>query len=102
MAKSVLIVDDNEHLRRILATFLQSRGYEISEAANLTFAVDEKPVPIREDVRAACEILGLDPLQVACEGRFVAFVREDSIERALTERAHRHRCEQRHQPHNPW
>jgi CheY-like chemotaxis protein len=34
MAKNVLIVDDNGHLRRILATFLQSRGYETSEAAS--------------------------------------------------------------------
>jgi len=33
MAKNVLIVDDNGHLRRILAMFLQSRGYETSEAA---------------------------------------------------------------------
>jgi CheY-like chemotaxis protein len=32
MAKNVLIVDDNEHLRRILALFLQSRGYATSEA----------------------------------------------------------------------
>lgn len=34
MAKNVLIVDDNGHLRRILAMFLQSRGYETSEAAS--------------------------------------------------------------------
>ena len=31
-------------------------------------------MPVREDVRGACEILGLDPLYVANEGRFVAFV----------------------------
>ncbi len=34
MAKHVLIVDDNRHLRQILAMFLQSRGYETSEAAS--------------------------------------------------------------------
>jgi len=47
MSKSVLIVDDNEHLRRILATFLQSRGYEISEAASgheaIATAIATKP-----------------------------------------------------------
>jgi len=31
-------------------------------------------IPVREEVHAACEILGLDPFQAACEGRFAAFV----------------------------
>jgi hydrogenase expression/formation protein HypE len=56
---------------------------EIAEAANLTLHVEEKLIPVREDVRAACEILGLDPLQVACEGRFAAFVPERDADRAL-------------------
>jgi hydrogenase expression/formation protein HypE len=47
---------------------------EIAESANLTLHVEERLVPVREDVRAACEILGLDPFQVACEGRFAAFI----------------------------
>ncbi|MDE3066674.1 MAG: hydrogenase expression/formation protein HypE [Verrucomicrobiota bacterium] len=56
---------------------------EIAEAARLTLMVEEKAVPVREDVHAACELLGLDPLQVACEGRFVAFVPERDADRAL-------------------
>ena len=43
----------------------------------------EKSVPVREDVHAACEMLGLDPLHVASEGRFVAFVAAKDAERAL-------------------
>ena len=45
--------------------------------------VEEKSVPVREDVHAACEMLGLDPLHVACEGRFIAFVAAKDAERAL-------------------
>jgi hydrogenase expression/formation protein HypE len=47
---------------------------EIAEAARQRIIIDEQSVPVREDVHAACELLGLDPFQVACEGRFIAFV----------------------------
>jgi hydrogenase expression/formation protein HypE len=56
---------------------------EIAEAVQLTLNVEEKAIPVREDVHAACEILGLDPLQVACEGRFAAFVAAKDAGRAL-------------------
>ena len=70
-------------LRDLTRGGLTSVLNEIAEAANLTLHVEEKLIPVREDVRAACEILGLDPLQVACEGRFAAFVPEREAERAL-------------------
>lgn len=63
---------------------LASALNEIAGAARLAIEIDEDAVPVREDVRAACEILGLDPLYVACEGRFVAFVPRSNAERALT------------------
>ncbi|MBI1748856.1 MAG: hydrogenase expression/formation protein HypE [Acidobacteria bacterium] len=56
---------------------------EIAETARLAMALVESAIPIREDVRGACEILGFDPLYVACEGRFVAFVPPQDAERAL-------------------
>ena len=56
---------------------------EIAEAAGVKIAVEEKSVPVREDVHAACEMLGLDPLHVACEGRFAAFIAAKDAERAL-------------------
>jgi hydrogenase expression/formation protein HypE len=56
---------------------------EIAEAARVKIAVEQKAIPVREDVHAACEMLGLDPLHVANEGRFVAFVAGKDAERAL-------------------
>lgn len=57
---------------------------EIAEAASVGIRIEEAAIPVRGDVSAACEILGLDVLQVACEGRFVAFVPERDVEKALT------------------
>ena len=70
-------------LRDLTRGGLTSALNEISEAANLTLLVEEKLIPVREDVHAACEMLGLDPLQVACEGRFAAFIPERDAGRAL-------------------
>jgi len=47
---------------------------EIARASEVAVVVDEAAVPMRPEVRGACEILGLDPLYVACEGRLVAVV----------------------------
>ena len=70
-------------LRDLTRGGLTSVLNEISEAARLTLFVEENLVPVREDVRAACEILGLEPLHVACEGRFAAFVPEREADRTL-------------------
>ncbi len=47
---------------------------EIARAAGAEVVLEETAIPVRPAVRAACEVLGLDPLYVANEGRFVAFV----------------------------
>jgi hydrogenase expression/formation protein HypE len=70
-------------LRDLTRGGLTSVLNEIAEASGLTLRVEERLMPVREDVRAACEILGLDPLHVACEGRFAAFVPERDAIRAL-------------------
>jgi hydrogenase expression/formation protein HypE len=70
-------------LRDLTRGGLTSALNEISEAANRTLRAEEKLIPVREDVHAACEMLGLDPFQVACEGRFAAFVPERDTERTL-------------------
>jgi len=45
--------------------------------------IEEENIPVEDAVRGACEILGLDPLYVANEGRFVAFVRPEESEAVL-------------------
>jgi hydrogenase expression/formation protein HypE len=47
---------------------------EIADAARVGIDLDERRIPLREDVRGACEILGLDPLYVANEGKCLAIV----------------------------
>jgi hydrogenase expression/formation protein HypE len=56
---------------------------EVARAAGVAVIVDEEAVPVRPDVRGACELLGIDPLYVACEGRLVAIVDGDQADAAL-------------------
>jgi hydrogenase expression/formation protein HypE len=70
-------------LRDLTRGGLASALNEIAEAAGVKIAVEETSIPIREDVHAACELLGLDPLHVANEGRFVVFVAEKDTNHAL-------------------
>lgn len=62
---------------------LASALNEIALDAGVAIEVDEAAVPVAPGVAAACEILGLDPLYVACEGRLVAFVPERDAARSL-------------------
>ncbi|MFQ3536432.1 MAG: hydrogenase expression/formation protein HypE [Aggregatilineales bacterium] len=70
-------------LRDMTRGGMASSLVEIAKGCGLHLHIDESRIPIRDDVRAACEILGLDPLYVANEGRFVAFVPQAQVERAL-------------------
>jgi hydrogenase expression/formation protein HypE len=51
---------------------------EVARAAGVAVVVDEDAVPVSTEVRGASELLGIDPLYVACEGRLVAIV--DGVE----------------------
>jgi len=70
-------------LRDLTRGGLASALNEIAGAASVGLTIDERRIPVREDVRGACEILGFDPLYVANEGRFVAFVPASQADRAL-------------------
>lgn len=70
-------------LRDLTRGGLSSGLIEIAEASRTRASIDETSVPVPEQVSAACEILGLDPLYLANEGRFAAFVAPQDADRAL-------------------
>jgi len=62
---------------------LSSALNEIAARAAVGITIVESAIPVREEVRGACEMLGLDPLYVANEGKLVAFVPPDAAEAVL-------------------
>ena len=70
-------------LRDLTRGGLSSALIEIAETAQVRITIDEMSIPVREDVAGACEILGLDPLYLANEGRFIAIVPEHATTSAL-------------------
>jgi len=56
---------------------------EIAQQSRVGIEIEEKAIPVREEVRGACELLGLDPLYVANEGKLVAIVAADAAEDVL-------------------
>jgi len=79
---------------------------DIASRRRLAIEVRERDIPTNEAVRGACELLGLDPLHVANEGKLIAFVPAAAAPRALEgpalpparTRSHRHRRGRRRSP----
>lgn len=68
---------------------LASAVNEIASASRVAIQLDESAIPVRPAVRGVCELLGLDPLYVACEGRLVAIAPASGAERLVASmRAH--------------
>jgi hydrogenase expression/formation protein HypE len=70
-------------LRDLTRGGLATTLIEIAESSRLHIDIDESEIAVEENVNGACEILGLDPLYLANEGRFVAFVPAARAEEAL-------------------
>jgi hydrogenase expression/formation protein HypE len=62
---------------------LSSALNELAASSNVGIRLVEDTIPLRPEVRGACELLGLDPLYVACEGRLVAMVTADDTAQVL-------------------
>ena len=70
-------------LRDLTRGGLATTLHEIAAAAQVLITIDETRIPVQEQVQGACEILGLDPLYIANEGRFIAIVPCHDSDRAL-------------------
>ncbi len=62
---------------------LATVAHEVAIATGTRIRLEESAIPVRDSVRSVCEILGYDPLYLACEGRAVAFVSADIAEKVL-------------------
>ncbi len=62
-----------------LATILN----EFADASGKGIVIEEARIPIKEEVKGVCEILGVDPLYLACEGKLVAIVSPKAADRVL-------------------
>lgn len=56
---------------------------EFAEAARVSIVIDEEKLPVKPATRMACELLGIDPLHVANEGKLLAMVKADDVAAAL-------------------
>ena len=57
---------------------------EIAQAANVGILIDDEKIPVREEVRGVCDILGFDVLELANEGKIIAVVPAESSEKILS------------------
>jgi hydrogenase expression/formation protein HypE len=57
--------------------------HEIAHATELTVSLEESAIPVHSPVRGVCEMLGYDPMYLACEGRVVAVLSAEAAPRAL-------------------
>ncbi len=97
---STKILSDSAPLNRLIERILKSsdkirfmrdptRGgvattlNEICSGRNYGISIYEKNLPVRAGVRNACELLGLDPLYLACEGRFLVVVAKEDAGKVL-------------------
>ena len=64
---------------------LASSLNEIAEIAKVGMLIEEEKIPILDEVKGACEILGLDPLYIANEGKMIAIVSNDIADDVLSE-----------------
>jgi hydrogenase expression/formation protein HypE len=83
LVEAMLAAGEVHALRDPTRGGLATSLYEIAGSAGVGVEIHAARIPVREEVKAACEILGMDPLFVANEGKLVAFVAPGSADAIL-------------------
>jgi len=86
LVENMLAVSKNIHvLRDPTRGGVASALNEIAQKAKVGIFIEEDKIPIREEVKGACELLGFDPLYIANEGKLLAIVAEEDAGKVLFE-----------------
>jgi hydrogenase expression/formation protein HypE len=86
LVAEMLEVSPNIHcLRDPTRGGLASTLNEVAQQSGVSIRIEEEKIPVREEVLSACEMLGLDPLYIANEGKLVAVVSPEDAEAILAQ-----------------
>jgi hydrogenase expression/formation protein HypE len=83
-AQALLTVPGLRFMRDPTRGGLATVAHELARATALTVRLAEAQIPVEDSVQSVCELLGFDPLYLACEGRLIAVVAPETAETALT------------------
>ena len=82
-AQALMSVPQLRFMRDPTRGGLATVAHEIARATGLTVRLSEAKIPVHDSVQSVCELLGFDPLYLACEGRIVAVAAPETAESAL-------------------
>jgi hydrogenase expression/formation protein HypE len=82
-AQALMTVTGLRFMRDPTRGGLATVAHELARATGLTVRLSEAQIPVNDSVQSVCELLGFDPLYLACEGRLVAVVAPETAEAAL-------------------
>lgn len=83
-AQALMTVPGLRFMRDPTRGGLATVAHEIARAGQLIVRLSEAQIPVNDSVQSVCELLGFDPLYLACEGRIVAVIAPEAAEAALT------------------
>lgn len=82
-AQALMAVEGLRFMRDPTRGGLATVAHELARATNLCVRLSEMQIPVDDSVQSVCELLGFDPLYLACEGRILAVVAPESSESSL-------------------